>query len=128
MDETRAAAQRDLAAAAAMKPAEKRRRFFMRKQTNSAPDSFDGVTGHIPPPKPKEHHSVSFCLGNVRKCRGSDSSIQPPVLPTISVFGLGVDVGFNIQQFDTIAITYVVAFHGNSSSNYFREDYDVSYM
>jgi len=67
----------------ALKPAEKRRRFFLRKQTNSAPDSFDGAYP-VPPTKHKEHHSVSFCLGNVRRCRGSDSSIQPPALPTIS--------------------------------------------
>jgi hypothetical protein len=66
----------------ALKPAEKRRRFFMRKQTNSAPDSFDGALP-VPPPKHKEHHSVSFCLGNVRRCRGSDSSFLPPALPTI---------------------------------------------
>ncbi|KAJ9579405.1 hypothetical protein L9F63_024487, partial [Diploptera punctata] len=66
----------------ALKPAEKRRRFFMRKQTNSAPDSFDGPY-QVPPGKHKEHHSVSFCLGSVRRCRGSDSSIQPPALPTI---------------------------------------------
>lgn len=80
MDESRvAAAGRE---SGGMKPAEKRRRFFMRKQTNSAPDSFDGP-GHLNV-KHKEHHSVSFCLGNVRKCRGSDSSIQPPTLPTIS--------------------------------------------
>jgi hypothetical protein len=69
----------------ALKPSEKRRRFFMRKQTNSAPDSFDGAYP-VPPPKHKEHHSVSFCLGNVRRCRGSDSSIQPPALPTISKY------------------------------------------
>ena len=69
----------------ALKPAEKRRRFFLRKQTNSAPDSFDGALP-LPPPKHKEHHSVSFCLGNVRRCRGSDSSILPPALPTISKY------------------------------------------
>ncbi|PNF21116.1 Pleckstrin homology domain-containing family G member 7 [Cryptotermes secundus] len=68
----------------ALKPAEKRRRFFMRKQTNSAPDSFDGALP-VPPPKHKEHHSVSFCLGNVRRCRGSDSSFLPPALPTIQL-------------------------------------------
>ncbi|XP_069692968.1 uncharacterized protein [Periplaneta americana] len=68
----------------ALKPAEKRRRFFMRKQTNSAPDSFDGPY-QVPPGKHKEHHSVSFCLGSVRRCRGSDSSIQPPALPTIKL-------------------------------------------
>ena len=71
--------------ACALKPAEKRRRFFMRKQTNSAPDSFDGPY-QVPPGKHKEHHSVSFCLGSVRRCRGSDSSIQPPALPTISEY------------------------------------------
>jgi hypothetical protein len=54
----------------------------MRKQTNSAPDSFDGALP-VPPPKHKEHHSVSFCLGNVRRCRGSDSSFLPSALPTI---------------------------------------------
>ena len=69
----------------ALKPAEKRRRFFLRKQTNSAPDSFDGALP-LPPPKQKEHHSVSFCLGNVRRCRGSDSSILPPTLPAISKY------------------------------------------
>jgi hypothetical protein len=69
----------------ALKPAEKRRRFFLRKQTNSAPDSFDGALP-MPPPKHKEHHSVSFCLGNVRRCRGSDSSILPPALPAISKY------------------------------------------
>jgi hypothetical protein len=69
----------------ALKPVEKRKRFFLRKQTNSAPDSFDGVLP-MPPPKHKEHHSVSFCLGNVRRCRGSDSSIMPPALPTISKY------------------------------------------
>ncbi|XP_059491244.1 uncharacterized protein LOC132205895 [Neocloeon triangulifer] len=43
-----------------LKPSEKRRRFFMRKQTNSAPDSFDGPGGTH---KAGGHHSVSFCLG-----------------------------------------------------------------
>lgn len=66
------------------KSAEKRKRFFLRKQTNSAPDSFDG--GPPMAAKVKEHHSVSFCLGSVRKCRGSDSSILPPTLPEISEF------------------------------------------
>ncbi|XP_049807081.1 uncharacterized protein LOC126249470 [Schistocerca nitens] len=84
MDDSRS--NRVPAGVPSIKPAEKRRRFFMRKQTNSAPDSFEGP-GHLSI-KPKEHHSVSFCLGSVRKCRGSDSSIQPPTLPTISKYAL----------------------------------------
>jgi hypothetical protein len=92
MDETRSASRPTRQSSemigsnsCALKPSEKRRRFFMRKQTNSAPDSFDGAYP-VPPPKHKEHHSVSFCLGNVRRCRGSDSSIQPPAPPTISKY------------------------------------------
>ncbi|XP_046986317.1 protein PELPK1-like [Schistocerca americana] len=86
MDDSRS--NRVPAGVPSMKPAEKRRRFFMRKQTNSAPDSFEGP-GHLSI-KPKEHHSVSFCLGSVRKCRGSDSSIQPPTLPTISKYAFSL--------------------------------------
>lgn len=48
-----------------LKPAEKRRRFFQRKQTNSAPDSFDG---NLPcATKARGPHSVSFCLDSALK-------------------------------------------------------------
>lgn len=85
VDETRSTVYADLAALAAapdltgapplpytadltpIKPAaEKRRRFFQRKQTNSAPDSFDGNL-----PNKGGPHSVSFCL---------DSALKVPTL------------------------------------------------
>ncbi|XP_076042969.1 uncharacterized protein LOC143026440 isoform X2 [Oratosquilla oratoria] len=50
-----------------LKTSEKRRCFFQRKQTNSAPDSFDGN----PQCKPRDRHSVSFCL---------DSALKPATL------------------------------------------------
>ncbi|XP_065333971.1 uncharacterized protein LOC135935509 isoform X3 [Cloeon dipterum] len=66
-----------------MKPSEKRRRFFMRKQTNSAPDSFDGPGGTH-----KGAHSVSFCLGMKLKSRCHNHHHhhqQQPTDPTVSV-------------------------------------------
>ncbi|CAB3379256.1 Hypothetical predicted protein [Cloeon dipterum] len=64
-----------------MKPSEKRRRFFMRKQTNSAPDSFDGPGGTH-----KGAHSVSFCLGMKLKSRCHNHHHhhhQQPTDPTV---------------------------------------------
>ncbi|XP_071439018.1 uncharacterized protein [Hetaerina americana] len=65
------------------KPSEKRRLFFLRKQTNSAPDSMED---HSTSAKPREHHSVSFCLGS-RRGKGSDAggsgSRAAPMPPTI---------------------------------------------
>ncbi|KAK3880025.1 hypothetical protein Pcinc_015450 [Petrolisthes cinctipes] len=84
VDETRSTVYADLAALAAtpdltgapplpytadltpLKPSEKRRRFFQRKQTNSAPDSFDGNL-----PLNRGPHSVSYCL---------DSALKVPTL------------------------------------------------
>lgn len=83
VDETRSTVYADLAALAAapdltgvpplpytadltpLKPAEKRRRFFQRKQTNSAPDSFDGNLPGLRGP------AVSYCL---------DSALKVPTL------------------------------------------------
>jgi hypothetical protein len=69
----------DMDRAGPMRPAEKRRRFFMRSKTNSAPDSsFDGV--------PKSgHHSVSFCLGVKIK---SKCNHHHPTDPTVCKYNL----------------------------------------
>jgi hypothetical protein len=51
---------------------------------------------------------VSFCLGNVRRCRGSDSSILPPALPTISKYHricVFVRVLTNGQRFEAAQFT-----------------------
>jgi hypothetical protein len=91
VDESRIAAARDrqgsdvsTSSTAPLRPAEKRRRFFMRKQTNSAPDSFDGPSHSNK--SSKEHHSVSFSLGSVLKSRNSDTQAQNIPPPTISEY------------------------------------------
>ena len=112
VDETRSTVYADLAALAnapeltgvpplpytadltPLKPAEKRRRFFQRKQTNSAPDSFDGNLPGLRGP------AVSYCLDSALKvptllpwanagqspfntltCTLLPASHSPPVLP-----------------------------------------------
>jgi hypothetical protein len=72
-----------------LRPAEKRRRFFMRKQTNSAPDSFDGPNGKAG----GGHHSVSFCLGmKIRKCHNHAQHATDPTVCEYKVFPLYFEV------------------------------------
>ncbi|XP_071538498.1 uncharacterized protein [Panulirus ornatus] len=132
VDETRSTVYADLAALAAapdltgapplpytadltpIKPAaEKRRRFFQRKQTNSAPDSFDGNL-----PNKRSPHSVSFCL---------DSALKVPTLLPWSNAGLvqGRDGGRGGAGYMNLPSPNVAA-EDNEPQSLFRGDGEAS--